>query len=314
MGCKSTKEERESGVAEIERPLVDYAFDNFVKSNKLDEIFRNKRFELEVNWSYLHIEHEIIRFKRKKLAKSKDPMKTIAKRQLCLFRTFFTNNSDKLQSFTFRADRTTKTTASVSVQKGFQIGGKVDVDFSLPMETTTNIDACKVTGGLSSQINISKTKGKAFEETLTWSVDTKVEVEENKRCCAELIVQEEEFEAEMTIRSTFTCLGDDCVLPVLVKHKRTGRESSVEIPGELIPDILQHTGRFHLVDDNAKESGNYSMYCDTKAIIKAVYGANQMIAINVIRSEGSEQRADQAPQMEHSAAEEWTGPIIEHIE
>ncbi|ELT98860.1 hypothetical protein CAPTEDRAFT_195892 [Capitella teleta] len=304
----------EGGVVEIERPLIEYAWSDVASPTIMDQLFRNSRYEFEVNWNYLNIVHEIKRFKRKKL--SRDFPNNIIKRDLCLFKTDFTNRSNVTQNFTFKTERSTKTTASVNVQTGFQVGGNFNLEFSLPTVASEKIDAFKVTGGLSGQLSITKTRGKTYEESLVWSVDTQVRVSPNQKCCAKLIVCEEEFCADMIVRSTLKCIGD--VLPVIVRHKKNRRQKVFEIPQERIPEILGKSGRFQLVDEDAEESGNYAVYCDSKGVFKAVYGAQQDITIDYVEAPPLQEGHDPENPVEEQVEAEHNvgvgaGPIIEEV-
>ena len=53
-------------------------------------------------------------------------------RNVQLFRTKFVNSTDMQQEYTFRTERQTKSSCTISVQKGFTIGGNLNLEFALP--------------------------------------------------------------------------------------------------------------------------------------------------------------------------------------
>ncbi len=55
-------------------------------------------------------------------------------RNVQLFRTKFVNSSEVQQEYTFKTERQTKSSCSISVQKGFTLGGNLNLEFALPTE------------------------------------------------------------------------------------------------------------------------------------------------------------------------------------
>ena len=54
-------------------------------------------------------------------------------RDLCLFRTEFSNNTFTEQTFTFKTERQTKSSAHVTVQKGWRVGADLKLRLSVPV-------------------------------------------------------------------------------------------------------------------------------------------------------------------------------------
>ena len=316
------KKGNQAKVVDIERPLIEHAWEKIASPTVLDKVLKDQRFELGIDWNYANFEHEFKRFKSRPV-RDNGPNEVIPKKEsLCLFRTKYENETDRVQKFTFKTERSTKTTASVSITKGFQLGGKLNLNFGLPTVSSENIQSCKVTGGLSGQFSISKTEGLTHEETLTWSVDTQVEVGKNKRCVAELIVIEEQFDADFTLLSTLTCMTD--VLPMTIKHKKTGRQKVVEIPVERVWDVLCKEGftlKHGEQKDVKKEDRDYTMYCDSKGIFRTVYGAEQRINIHYEDLDAAGPQAADPPvnpppvnEAGQNVADVHQGPFIEEVD
>ena len=232
-------------VVDIERLLVDYAWSKVADTTFLDRRLKNRRYLLQVNWSYLDIAHSLTSFKLRRhdakehadddVAKKPDAgvdkmKRTVLQRNLCLFRTEFTNASTGEQTFTFKTERKTTSRCDVTLQRGFRVGAHVDVRFSIPVagqdqlallvQENRGVEPCRVTGGLSGELHVTKTTGQTFEELLTWGVDSQVKVDSGSRVLAELIVREEELVADFTVESVIRAVQE--VLLVYVKSRKTG--------------------------------------------------------------------------------------------
>ena len=119
-------------VVDIERLLVDFAWKRLADPTLLDRMMRHRRYQMDVNWSYLDITHRVFDFRPRSRDVADPDAPTIGERELCLFRTEFVNTSTLPQFFTFKTERSTKSTCSISLQRGFRIGANVSVRFALP--------------------------------------------------------------------------------------------------------------------------------------------------------------------------------------
>jgi hypothetical protein len=137
---------------DIEKPLVDYAwFQGFNPSCVcLSSLFRNKRYLLEVNWSYLDIKHEVTKFDFRhrddcgtggigKVTAGCSYTHSAGPREpdLCLFRTKFCNSSDTRQNFTFKTEQKTTSRCEINIQRGYRIGSKLDLRLNLFVDSTS---------------------------------------------------------------------------------------------------------------------------------------------------------------------------------
>ena len=128
---------RKDPVVDIERLLVDFAWTEIAEPSLWDRVMRHKRYQMDVNWSYLDISHRVVDFqpRSRKIEFQKDSGQEslVGQRELCLFRTEFVNSSTVPQNFTFKTERTTTSRCSISLQRGFRIGANVDVRIALPV-------------------------------------------------------------------------------------------------------------------------------------------------------------------------------------
>jgi len=127
-------------VVDIERLLVDFAWNELAEPSPMDRLMRHKRYQIDVNWSYLDISHRVIAFqpRRRDVVMVDDSgdgqeQSGVGHRKLCLFRTEFVNSSHLPQNFTFKTERRTTSHCSISLQRGFRIGANVNVRVTLPV-------------------------------------------------------------------------------------------------------------------------------------------------------------------------------------
>lgn len=270
-------------MVDLENLLIDYAWTELSDARCMDQVFKTRRYTFEVNWTYVNVSHRIKKFllrHREDSGHSLDPRvrAKVIQRDLCLFRTEFTNSSPSEQSFTFKTERKTTSRCDVSIQRGFRLGANVDVRLSIPIAgghgaagaVAGEVEGCRITGGLSGELHVTKTTGQTFEETLTWGVDSQVKVGQGSRVVAELIIREEEMTADFEIENTFEAIND---VPVYVKDRKTGRVLEVlEIPKQQFAKILR-------MGEGIKEIDASTVSCVTNGTLRAVYGAEQVISV-----------------------------------
>ena len=117
MGCGSSAA-REEPIIDIGRYIEEYAWQFFDPEFSWKDCVLpiKQNYYLEINWNYVEIRHEICRFEKRleECERTRSP--------LVLFKTVFCNDTDDEQSYTFRATRTTTSSCTVTVVKGWTIG------------------------------------------------------------------------------------------------------------------------------------------------------------------------------------------------
>ena len=241
MNCRKKTDCR---FVDIERPLIKYAWDEQRDLNCLERFFKKCTHEIELDLSSLVISHEM----DEKIVQ--ENLGDCSVKNRCLFETEFKNFSDHEQKFTFKAERKTTSRYEVTVQEGFKIGG--NVNFNIPL---TNIS-----GGLTGELQVTKSTGQVFEEVLTWSVDNVVAVGPESGIKAELVIQEIDMSTEFVVRSTIKTQKRHVRL--LLKHRRSGEVVEVLfIPSHMLKEIFKH---LIIQAKNKAVKGSASETADTK--------------------------------------------------
>lgn len=123
-------------------------------------------------------------------------------RNQTLFKTYFKNNTDTEQEYSFRTERKTRQSCSFSFVKGFSREKEGVISFKLPD------DILEVGGGLRSEQSVEMGKDETKEEEVTWGVDSQIKVRPHSKCNAELILNELEmvrnFKVEMLLKGRLT--------------------------------------------------------------------------------------------------------------
>lgn len=139
------------------------------------------------------------------------------------------------------------------------------------------METVRITGGLSSELHVTKATGQTFEEELTWSVDSQVQVKARTSTTAALMIREEELSADLEIESVITPLHDS--IPVCIRSRKTGRTLELlDIASSQLPDILTEDHGFSKVDKSDKVDRG-AVRTVTKGLARLVYGAEQVVDV-----------------------------------
>ncbi len=96
-----------------------------------------------------------------------------------LFKTHFSNNTDRDQEYSLRAERSTITTLNFSFTRGFTKEKDGTVKFKLPNEVL------EVGGGLRHEQRVDFGKDSTFETQMSWSADSAICVAPHSKANAE---------------------------------------------------------------------------------------------------------------------------------
>lgn len=143
--------------------------------------------DIIVNWNKVEINQDEAVFKDAHGVKNKKL------NQQTLFRTYFTNRTDKEQEYSFKTERVTRQTCSFSFIKGFSREKEGAISFKLPY------DVVELAAGLRSEQSVECGKDKSNEEEITWGVDSTVKVAPFTKTTAELVINELELDRDFSV-------------------------------------------------------------------------------------------------------------------
>lgn len=124
-----------------------------------------------------------------------DQTKPPAPKSQVLFRTHFTNSTELSQEYTFRAERTTSSTCEVHVDRAVTVGCEMNLSLKTPCEVF------EANAGFKREVTVNNSQGQMLEQTMTWGVDSLIKVPPRFRTTAELVVFEDSFQGNFSVRS-----------------------------------------------------------------------------------------------------------------
>ena len=140
-----SRPEKLDPLLDVDRVLREYAWQKGARKSFWDKRCKDKLYELKVNWAYLDVSHRLVTFLPRRpgglrtgqsqestTSGNRDLRDKVLSRDMCLFRTEFSNNTSETQTFTFKTERQTTSSSHVSVQKGWRVGGDLKLKFSVP--------------------------------------------------------------------------------------------------------------------------------------------------------------------------------------
>ncbi len=183
-----------------------------------------------------------------------------------LFRTRFTNDTEKEQEYTMKTEKTTRSSCSTEVETGFTKGMEMSVKLAAPGEIF------EANAGYHREYSLTDVDGQSFEEEVTWGVESTIHVEKLHVAEAQLVVNEKRYTGDFQ-----------------VKTKLTG---SVHVTFNNIKDnnslIIGVTGDVTGIFENMKNKPNWvqiqgsSVFITTKGTCAFRYGVKQEVVVKQI--------------------------------
>jgi hypothetical protein len=159
-----------------------------------------------------------------------DKRKSATPKSQILYRTHFTNNTDLDQEYSFRAERTTSSVCEVHVERAVTVGCEMNLSLKTPC------DVFEANAGFKREVCVTKCQGEIVEQTMTWGVDSLIRVPPMTRTSAELVVYEDTFDGNFSVRSDVS--GK---LLVSVMNLRDNNNFLKSIEGDIIEIIRRET-------------------------------------------------------------------------
>jgi hypothetical protein len=177
---------------DIQGLIEDWATDYFRRkaSKKELKLLKQDQIRTEIDWKRVKFVHEDAVYEPEPPTPgSGRPTQNV------LFNTNFTNRTDKPQRYTFRAERTTRSSCTVAIEQGYTKG------FEMNVKLTTPCQIMEANAGFRREITLTNSESETIEEELTWGVDSEIEVEGHKVGEAKLLILEEKYEGRFSIKT-----------------------------------------------------------------------------------------------------------------
>ncbi|XP_064601643.1 uncharacterized protein LOC135467741 [Liolophura sinensis] len=174
-----------SGLVDLDEIVRLWAKDMYERTRGKD-LPKLQDVGLTVNWSHV----KFISGKPDYAERSKIPRQN----GTVLFRSTYLNKTDAPQEHSFRTERTTCSSYTTCVSKGYTKGVNLELKLALPDELVS------ATTSFGREVTVESTDEETKEETLTWGVDSTIRVRPKYKATAEVVVEEEEFTASFVMR------------------------------------------------------------------------------------------------------------------
>jgi hypothetical protein len=160
------------------------------KSAKQQPQIEFEDLEIIVNWKKVDILQDDAVFKDDKSVSKKLNQQT-------LFRTYFTNETEQEQEYSFKTERKTRQSCSFSFVKGFSREKEGQITFKLPYEIV------EIGAGLKTEQSVEYGTDQTNEEEISWGVDSLIKVSPLSKTTAELVINELELVRDFHVVSFF---------------------------------------------------------------------------------------------------------------
>ncbi|KHJ96757.1 hypothetical protein OESDEN_03272 [Oesophagostomum dentatum] len=147
------------------------------------------RFEFNINWTKLFQESTEPEYQYQG-AKGNV---SAPKEEKVLFKTTFTNTTQREQEYSFKTERCTRSTSTVIIEKGVCRGMEVALKLKTPCEVV------EANAGFHQEVNLTHIGENTNEEELAWGVDSCVRVPPSCETVAELVILEEQCKRDFRI-------------------------------------------------------------------------------------------------------------------
>jgi len=183
-------------IIDLEQIVLQWAKKIFdVTKTKSEGKVKKKHLQYNINWSHM-------------LSETLEPIYTVdgvdnrsrvsLKDEVVLFKTTFTNTTDREQEYSFKTERVTRSAATVIVEKGICRG----VDMSLKLKTPCEV--VEANAGFKTELSVMHIGENTTEEELAWGVDSTVRVPPRSETVAQLVILEDNKLRKFSIENQLT--------------------------------------------------------------------------------------------------------------
>lgn len=180
-------------LVDLEQIVLNWAKQIFeITKTKAEAKIHKKHLQFNINWSHL-------------LNECLEPRYTVsgmdarqvrqAKEEQCLFKSTFANTTDREQEYSFKAERSTRSSATVIVEKGLCRGVEMALKLKTPCEVV------EANAGFHTEMSVTHVGENTAEEELIWGIDSTVRVPPHAEAIAELVILEDRQTRAFTLES-----------------------------------------------------------------------------------------------------------------
>lgn len=159
-----------------------------ITKNKEQAKIHRDHLQFTINWNRVKFTHSDPDYT--------DKQRTPEPKSQVLFRTFFTNETNQDQEYSFKTERTTCSSCEVQLERAVTIGEEVGLNLKTPCEVL------EVSAGFHREVSVTKSQGQEFEQEMTWGVDSLIKVPPHTKTTAELVVSEAQLAANFKMSTT----------------------------------------------------------------------------------------------------------------
>ena len=141
------------------------------KRTRDDSKYRREELDVKLVWKRVHFWQSEANFTRSHQTR-------LPKSQI-LFKTHFTNQTNREQEYSLRAERSTTSTLNFTFARGFTKEKEGSMKFKLPNEVL------EVGGGIRHEQRVDFGKDTTIEQRMTWSADSSIRVAPQSKANAE---------------------------------------------------------------------------------------------------------------------------------
>ncbi|VDM12833.1 unnamed protein product [Wuchereria bancrofti] len=187
-----------------------------------------------------------------------------SKSEQVLFKSTFTNSTERSQEYTFKTERCTRSTATISIEKGVCRGMEMELKLKTPCEIV------EANAGFHNELSIVSIGENTVEEELRWGVDSTIKVPPLCETVAELVILEDNQTRNFAVDSRIS--GRVIVTVTNLKENN----SLITIIEGKVADIIRGIANYSALGFTIKDD---IVTYTTKGICKFKYGVEQIVKL-----------------------------------
>uniref|UniRef100_A0AAF5PJR3 LIN-24 Like family member n=2 Tax=Wuchereria bancrofti TaxID=6293 RepID=A0AAF5PJR3_WUCBA len=254
--------QKSKDMVDLELIIRNWAKQIFEVTKTRDEAKINKKYlEFNINWSHLFNEYLEPRYT---VSGIDTRFVHQSKSEQVLFKSTFTNSTERSQEYTFKTERCTRSTATISIEKGVCRGMEMELKLKTPCEIV------EANAGFHNELSIVSIGENTVEEELRWGVDSTIKVPPLCETVAELVILEDNQTRNFAVDSRIS--GRVIVTVTNLKENN----SLITIIEGKVADIIRGIANYSALGFTIKDD---IVTYTTKGICKFKYGVEQIVKL-----------------------------------